>query len=269
MTLPVCGDERAFQDGPFDILARRQGVQRPFRILVSMPAETRRHLAALLGVRLPHRRLSPPAEAWRIINADLFGLQARSHGPREQLLPYARNHNWWEILLTAARRLELRVYPGLAERDVERLVFAAAARRVLEHLPPEELKELDRLADEEPDLAFTLRELGLSRDGVRLVLAGLGRVARSRLGEAGRALRRAVRTYLERGMEAAGRMPSVARSLRFVKERYLSLVMAWCSMEALWSGLGRARARFLTAVVTLHLHSLLEDGLDEAELLKA
>lgn len=254
------GRKRALEPARYADMAEAQGVVRPFSILVAMPQAARAHLAAVLGIRLGSDQGVPERQAWRIINSDLRGIQARSHGPREQFLPMARNHNWWEIVLAAARRLKLTVYPGLSEREVERLVFEETARRVVRGLGPEELLELDRMATDQPSLTTALANLGLSRDGLRLVLAGFGRLAR-----AGRGGRPPGPLFGER----MGALQSLSRALRYVMERFGSLVMAWTSMEAVRRTLGRSRTRLVTVLMALYFHDLLEQGLDEVELLKA
>jgi len=241
-------------------LAHEQGVVRPFTILLSLPQSARSHLAAVLGIRLRPERETPEEQAWRIINADLRGIQARSHGPREQLVPMARNHNWWEILLAAARRLKLRIYPGLSEREVERLVFEEIAERVVRGLPEAEVARLDRTAIEQPALVAALANLGLSKNGLRLVLAGIHRLAR--IGQKMQPEEPVFRTRM-------GALQSLSRALRLVKERFGGLVVAWTSMDALRKVIGDPRARFLAVLMALYFHNLLEEGLDEVELLKA
>jgi hypothetical protein len=243
--------------------AREQGVERPLKLLASMPHDVRHHLAGVLGVSLG-RQDDPEAEAWALINRDLRGLQARSHGPREQLVPGWPNHNWWQILLSAARKLGLEIYPGLSEREVERMVFDEAAAQVIERLDALEVAELDRTASEDPFLSFPLRMAGVSRDGLRLVLAAVRRVARLRR-EAPEA---SLSSYLREGISRRERMPSLGRSLRFLRSRFHALVVAFTSMDALTGALGRARARPMAVFVTLYLHSLLEEGIDEAEALR-
>ncbi len=94
-------------------LAQAQGVLRPYDILVRMHPSNRRLVADLLGCNLGPC-IDPHAQAWRIINQNLRGLQARTHTLPEQLSPFARNNNWWEIVTRTARRLGVRFYPGLA-----------------------------------------------------------------------------------------------------------------------------------------------------------
>jgi len=214
----------------------------------------------VLGIRVRPGRESPEIQAWRIINADLRGIQARSHGPREQLVPLARNNNWWEILLAAARRLKLRIYPGLSEREVERLVFEEIASRVVRGLPEAEIASLDRTAIDQPSLVAALANLGLSKDGLRLVLAGIHRLAR--VGQRMQPEEPGFRSRM-------GALQSLSRALRMVKDRFGGLVVAWTSMDSIRRVIGDPRARFITVLMALYFHSLLEEGLDEVELLKA
>ena len=255
--------------GTYSERAVAQGVERPFSVLVQMPQELRSHLAAVLGIRLRPQLQGPEAQAWAVINADLRGIQARSHGPREQLVPLARNHNWWEIIMVAARKLKLQVYPGLSEREVERLVFEETARRVVRRLSDEEILELEQVARSEPTLCNALAGLGLTREGLLLVLAGFGRLAHPRRVQNRKSMSRCVLNYLTHGMQRLGRLQSMGRALRFTHERFHALVVAWTSMEAFWRSLGRPRARFVTVVLAVYFHDLVNEGLDEVDLLKA
>jgi len=250
--------------------ARAQGVERPFKILVAMPERLRRHMAALLGIRLQRRLETPEAQAWVIISASMRGIQARSHGPREQLVPLARKHNWWEIIMAAARHLKLSVYPGLSEREVERLVFDEGARRVVRSLSRHEVAELDDIARAEPSLTTALvAGLGLSRDSLRFVLAGFGRLALMRGDGSAKGRTRHILSYLSQGMQCLGSLQSMSRALRFTQERLYALLVVWSSMVAFRRPWSRPHARFMTVLMALYFHDLVRTGLDEVELLKA
>src|SRR5262245_1017568 len=111
--------------------ANREGVRRPFEILVPMTPGARREIADILGCRLSPRQSSPEAEAWFIINHDLKGLQARSHHLVEKMSPFARNSNWWEIVTRTAHLLRIPFYPGIRDVDVEQLIFEHASNAAI------------------------------------------------------------------------------------------------------------------------------------------
>lgn len=153
-----------------------QGVQRPFGILVRMPEPSRLELGRLLGCRVQPGDL-PEAQAWRLINENIRGLQARTHWVHEMLSPFARNNNWWEIVTRTASALGLRFYPGLKDEEVERLLF--------DHLAAEYLRgdgnacgDPDRFLGElHPNLGRAIASLGLSPTGRHALLVTLLRAA--------------------------------------------------------------------------------------------
>lgn len=153
-------------------LAEAQGVARPFDILVRMHPASRRLIADLLGCRLGHT-LDPYAQAWRVINQNLRGLQARTHTLPEQLTPFSRNNNWWEIVTRTARRLGVRFYPGVPEQEVERLVFERFAQSFAQTNVSPERDIVDSLAEASPDLQQAMVSMRLSADASRSVLSAL------------------------------------------------------------------------------------------------
>jgi len=153
-------------------LAIAQGVARPFDILVRMHPENRRLVAKLLGCEL-HRCIDPRAQAWVIINKNLWGLQARTHTIPEQLTPFSRNNNWWEIVTRVARRVGVRYYPGVGEGEVERLVFEQFAESFVETKSDPDAKAIDSLVGSHPVVQQAMASLRLSPTASRSVLSGL------------------------------------------------------------------------------------------------
>jgi hypothetical protein len=245
-----------------------QGVIRPFHLLASMGVNPRQAIARLLDVSLEKAGGDRCAEAWLIINSDLRGLQARTHGPDRQLLPL-RNHNWWEILLSIARRLGLSIYPGLSELEVERIVFDHLAMRVLRDLPSSERNDLEALALNLVSVTDALRRLGLSAEGTGFVLAALHRMSQAAPG-----LRRMddpldrTRAFLGSNLVERGMMPSISRTFRFLRERLDDIADAWSSMDAVRSHMGRSLRAVLTTLAVLHLFSALEEATEEVEALR-
>ncbi|HYC78189.1 MAG TPA: hypothetical protein VEI02_11235 [Planctomycetota bacterium] len=250
-------------------LARMQGVHRPFDLLASAAPSLRERMAQCLGVRLGRAASDPRREAWVLINADLRGLQARSHSPDRVLLP-RRNHNWWEILLAAARRLGLDVYPGLSEREVERLVFDRTARLLVEGLEAAEREVLDLVARETPSFTDAFDRLNLSDDGRALVLAAFHRIAQATPcadAEAVSSSRRSA-AYLRAGLERAGVMPSASRSLRYLRDGLPKAFAAWTAVAAARNLLPRASRPLALCLAALHLHGAVTECVEELEALR-
>lgn len=153
-------------------LAQSQGVVRPFDILIRMGDANRRLVAGLLGCNLD-RSINPQAQAWRIINQNLRGLQARTHTIPEQITPFSRNNNWWEIVTRTARRSGVNFYPGVEEAEVERLVFERFAQHFVQADVRREADAIDSLADAHPVLRQVMTSLELSRDATLSVLSGI------------------------------------------------------------------------------------------------
>ncbi len=248
--------------------AAAQGVNRPFQLLTSMSASLRHGIARLLGVNLERAAGDRAAEAWLIINADLRGLQARSHGPDRQLLPL-RNHNWWEILLATARRVGLSIYPGLSEREVERILFDHVASRVLREMSPAERVDVEAIADAVPAVTEALTRVGLSAEAIGFVFAGLHRMTRdvgSTAPGGGSLARTAV--ALRDAVHRPGTMPSISRTLRFLRENLGTLAEAWTRMDCVRRSLGRSVRQLFPALAVLHLHVSFSEATEEAEALR-
>jgi len=95
-------------------MALKQGMIRPFLLLVAMPPVFRNQVACSLGWSTytsvafgdPHR------EAWDIIHKNSMGMQARVNKSYETLNPLAHNANWYEILVRVGKA-------GFVQKDVE------------------------------------------------------------------------------------------------------------------------------------------------------
>lgn len=227
-------------------MARRQGVDRPFRILIRMDEGSRAEIARALKIRLPVG--SPPeVQAWDIINRDGRGLQARTHRLTERLSPFSRNNNWWEIVTRTAEWLRVPYYPGLSERQIERLLFESIADRLAAALRPEELSEIDRRAEEEPPLYDSLEAAGLSPNGIRLVFSGLWRSA----------------------PEPKPLFPSWSRGLSQLLERSRQIFAQWSSLDAARRIFRPNEWRLAAALSALYLRSLVEENLEEFQSLRS
>ncbi len=219
-------------------LAHQQGVLRPFWILARMPAANRLRIARLLGCRIDTRS-SAEAQAWRIINQNLRGLQARTHNVLEQLSPFSRNNNWWEILTRLARRCGVRFYPGLSDEEVERLLFDHFADAVAGQFA---VRGADPLAvpGVDPELTQALDSLHLTPNGMRALLGTLLASA-----------------PVQRSWAW---MAAMSGGLRIVYERLETIC-------ANWLALGRDNTSRVCAVVaTIYLHDLVERSLAEFDL---
>jgi hypothetical protein len=246
-----------------------QGVRRPFDLLISMPSPLRARVAAILDVTLDRESKDPREEAWRILNANLKGLQARSHRPDRTFLPL-RNHNWWEILLSTASRLGLSVYPGLSEREVERLVFDRTARALTDALEKAELEVLELVAREAPTFSDALDRLALSTEGRAMVLAALHRVAQASPPEpgSGDSASRRTAAYLRARVESGGLLYATSRALRFLRDALPLTTVAWEAIAVARETPHRSARPSALALATLHLYAVLSDVVEEAEALR-
>lgn len=244
----------------FRVLAESQGVVRPFDILVRMPPQERYLIARLLGCRL--RTVHPEAQAWRIINQNLRGLQARTHSWPEKLTPFSRNNTWWDIVTRAARRMGIHCYPGLPEEEVERLLFDRIAETLVQRHAPEERAVLDALPESCPELGQAIRSLRLSRNAARTVLSAIA----LSMAEADASVREgAVRMsqWLRDSISWSWRV-SVAAGIRLLREGLSLAYRAWAS-RGLPSRLRGNFSRVWAALAMIHLHDMLERALEEFE----
>lgn len=225
--------------------AKAQGVERPFRILARMDSELRGRIANNLGVRLRSKD-NPEAEAWEIINRDLIGLQARTHHVLEKVSPFSRNNNWWEIVTRAASWMGVPYYPGMSERQIERLFFENIAERVVTSLKPEEIAEIDRRAMSDVELYNALTATGLSSNAIRLVFFGL-----SDASPAPRPI-----------------LPSMSRGLSTLLNRSKIIFARWASLPIARRTFKRSQWQLASALSVLYLQSFVEESLDEFQSLR-
>lgn len=148
-------------------LAEREGVSRPFEILVSMDSDSRARIAAHLGVPIDHLQNDPSREAWAIVHRDLMGMQARGHIVFERVLPL-RNITWLEMLRRTARWFHLPADGSVFE--LERRIYEAFADKIVATWNPEEVSLCDAMANVHPWVLRLRERLTLSKNGVRLAV---------------------------------------------------------------------------------------------------
>lgn len=148
-------------------LAEREGVARPFEILVSMDSDSRARIAAHLGMRIEHLNGDPAREAWSILHRDLMGMQARGHIIFERVLPL-RNITWLEMLRRTARWFHLPVDGSVFE--LERRIYEAFADKIVASWNPEEVSLCDAMATVHPWVLRLRERMTLSKNGVRLAV---------------------------------------------------------------------------------------------------
>jgi hypothetical protein len=242
-------------------LAKAQGVERPFRILLRMPAASRRLIARLLGCHLRSDD-GPEEQAWRLINQNLRGLQARTHRLHEQLTPFSRNNNWWEIVSRTARRCGLDIYPGLKDEEVERLLFDHLAdeyvrRHVRDGEDPERF-----LIELHPNLGRAIASLGLSRTGTDALVATLLRAATEDQSDPREGTNR-ITDWLRRAMPWSW-TTSITTGLRLLQQRLGDIYEAW-ARQGLPRGSNNYR-RVGTVLAVLYLHDVVERTLEQFDL---
>merc|ERR1712137_230209 len=81
--------------------ANKEGVLRPFLLLVSMPPMLRNQISCQLGWSIFAEDYfgDSHAEAYHILNDSRSGMQARANQSYERLNPLAHNCNWYDILI--------------------------------------------------------------------------------------------------------------------------------------------------------------------------
>ena len=234
-----------------------------------MPSPLRARVAATLGVSLARTSGEPRAEAWRILNANMRGLQARSHRPDRTLLPL-RNHNWWEILLATASRLGLSIYPGLSEREVERLVFERTARALTDALEKAEIEVLELVAREASAFSDALDRLALSAESRALVFAALHRIAQATPPETGAGDSASKRTaaFLRARTDGAGMLHSTSRALRFLRDALPLATVAWEAIAVSRETPHRSARPSALALAALYLFGAVSEVVEETEALR-
>jgi hypothetical protein len=242
-------------------LVQSQGVERPFRILLRMPESSRLAIGRLLGCDLRGCEL-PESQAWRIINQNLRGLQARTHRLPETLSPFARNNNWWEIVTRAARSCGVRFYPGLKDEEVERLLFDHCAAEFVRRAFAEEQDPERFLVEFDPTLGRAICSLGLSRQGTHALVAALLRAATGPQGDAREGANR-LTDWLRRAMPRSW-TTSISTGLRMLQQRLGEVYESWLQGLLPW-----ARGNYgkvCAALAVIYLHDVVERTLDQFEL---
>lgn len=242
-------------------IARRvesEGIERPFRILVGMPEDCRMTICKLLGC---HVRPDDGAEAqaWRIISENLRGLQARTHHLAEQLTPFSRNNNWWEIVTRAARRFGLRFYPGLKDEEVERLLFDHVATEFVQRLPASHAPELF-VTELDPSVERAIASLDLGRDGSRLLVASLLRAASGDPREGANRMTDWVRSALPRSWTT-----SIRHGLLALRQRLVDVCEEWIE-TGFARGVSQNHRKVCTALALIYVHDRLDRTLEQVEL---
>lgn len=243
-------------------MVHAQGVERPFRILLRMPESGRLLIGRLLGCAV-RRGDSAEAQAWRLINQNLRGLQARTHRLPETLSPFARNNNWWEIVTRTARRCGLRFYPGLKDEEVERMLFDHLAGEFLAHQqgvgddPEVYLRECD------PSLGRAIASLGLTPAATRALVVAVLRSAAGAGGDVREGANR-MSDWLRAAMPRSW-TTSISTGLRVLKQRLADGYESWVTQGVQrWAGGNHARVGVALAVI--YLHDVLDRTLEQFEL---
>jgi hypothetical protein len=187
----------------------------------------------------------------------LRGLQARTHTLPEQLSPFSRNNNWWEIVTRTAHRQHIRFYPGVSETEVERLVFERFAASFAAASAPPELEAVDSVATADPVLPQLMRALRLSRAASRSVLSGLALAT----GRADGALRdgcQRLAQWFRRHLRWSWAL-SISQGLQLLHPKLTDLFASWID----WSRRVDATARISAVVAIIYFQDLVDRTLDE------
>ncbi len=245
--------------------AEAQGVTRPFDILVRMSPQSRRLVAELLECDIDGLD-DAEEQAWRIINQNLRGLQARTHTLPEQLTPFSPNNTWWDIVTRTARRIGVKFYPGMKDEEVERLLFERLAAEFYRRDLLPEAEAIDQLALSHPDFAQAIQSLRLSPEATSTVMSSLV-FATVRADQGVRDGVNNVSIWLLSHLRWVS-YASMSAGLRLIHERLTGIYHAWASRWAF----GRAhsnRARVCTALAVIYFQDLIERTLDEFETVRS
>jgi hypothetical protein len=245
--------------------AHAQGVVRPFDILVRMDPSSRRLIANLLRCDLRGHE-GPEPEAWRIINQNLRGLQARTHSLHAQLTPFSRNHTWGEIVARVARWVGILVPPGLSPAELEQLVFERLADLFVQRNLQTESDVLDALADTNVDFDRALRHMRLGQNGPRAVWSALV-MATVRADQSLRDGAWKIGEWLCAGLRWAWPAP-LTIGLRLLQQRVTGVYCAWATRG--FSGDPHKNSeRVCTALAVILFQDIVERSLDEVETLRS
>lgn len=240
-------------------LADAQGVVRPFEILVRMPHDGRCLIANLLACEF--RPFEPPeAQAWRIINQNLRGLQARTHRLPEQLSPFSRNNNWWEIVTRTARGLNVKFYPGLRDQDVEALLFERLSDLFVQEHFADGAEVVEAIERSNPEFVQAISSLRLSPNGRRTVVSAIG-MAAVRADESLREGVQKVSDWIRHGIRWSW-TATISTSLKLVKQQSTDIYRTWVK-RGFGKRLKSNSARVSAAVAVIYFHDLVDRTLEE------
>jgi hypothetical protein len=245
--------------------AEAQGVSRPFDILVRMSPQSRCLVAEVLSCNIDGLE-EAEEQAWRIINQNLRGLQARTHTLPEQLTPFSPNNTWWDIVTRTARRIGVKFYPGMKDEEVEQLLFERLAAEFFRRNLPDEAEAIDQLAQSHPDFEQAIRGLRLSPEATRAILTSLV-LATVRADQNLRDGVTNVSLWLRSHLRWVS-YASMSAGLRLVHERLAGIYHTWVMRG--FSGRARTnRARVCTALAVIYFQDLVERTLDEYETVRS
>jgi len=234
-------------------LARQQHVERPFRLLVSMPDEQRAEIADLLDFEFADENVGDPqAEAWEIINCDLRGLQARTHEWYETLNPFGSNNGWREILRCTCQELGVEVSAAATVPTMEAAITEAVAGMALDQLTAPQRREIEKLMALEPGLVKRLRDQGLRPNSVRLVMSGALRAAEAGgFGTFVTAVKAAA--WLNRTVGTKIVMSTAPKVLATAMQAVNVALWVWLAVDVLDALFGTSARRVAPVVAQVHL----------------
>lgn len=250
----------------FRDLARRQGVERPFDILLRMEPESRRVVADVLDCRIDHTA-SPDETAWRIINESLRGLQARTHSLQAQLTPFSRNHTWWEIVTRAAGWLGIRWAPGVKDEEIEALVFERFAESFARQNLDQDAEALESLVVHNTDFDLAIHALRLSRNGTTTVWSALV-LGTIRADQSLREGASKIGDWLCHHLRWAWPAP-LSSGLRLLNQRMAGMFHAWVSRREQLVPRSRNARRVCTALALIYFQDLVDRTLAEVDATRA
>eukprot|EP01114_Cavostelium_apophysatum_P008987 TRINITY_DN22059_c0_g1_i1.p1 TRINITY_DN22059_c0_g1~~TRINITY_DN22059_c0_g1_i1.p1 ORF type:complete len:599 (-),score=120.78 TRINITY_DN22059_c0_g1_i1:62-1858(-) len=170
------------RDTPFKRKAHKEGLLRPFLLLVAMPPIFRNQAASSLGWTLFTEDYfgDAHAEAWAILTKDAKGMQTRCNHSYEKLNVFGKSSNWYDMLSRCAKAsfdkdisrkaakndvLRSMIDPGSRLiKDVEDDFIAELYKLMQSQLSEEEKAELKLLLYS--DRAAFLREMMVKNGGV-------------------------------------------------------------------------------------------------------
>ena len=237
-------------------LARAEGVERPFDILLAAGSEIRANVAQQLGIELG-QPASPEAAAWTIIGANRKGLQARAHPYWRSGLPL-RNYTWREILQYVAKERKIKEVAGLSEEGLETAITEQYVDECMAKLTDAERAELGELDGYLPAVFDMLKQQGKSPKVMRWVLSGV----LTEVEKAGfRAYINVVKgtAFLNRKLGSKIAMRTASQSLKLVLRAANVAMWAWLAHDVADAVLGRSPGKLVPAVTQLLMAANLQD----------